>query len=168
LKIVPSSRREEIGPSAVGDNQRIKLAEMSICAANLHRQMLRALNGYTHSFIKTLQHFNALLFVDTPTGKRCTAPVQPNDEASHRPSGTDMAEFTSLDGYMEFQRNVRWKTLYVHDEATRHPKAKGPVYKGGHSYQHPTNKALIWKAKGQKPNWVRELETQGIKPVELP
>ena len=45
--------------------------------------------------------------------------------------------------------------------------AKGPQYKGGHSYQHPTNKALIWNAKGQKPKWLRELETEGERAVEL-
>src|SRR5262249_49537969 len=40
-------------------------------------------------------------------------------------------------------------------------KRKGgqaPLYKGGRLYQHPDNKALVWKANGQKPNWLRELE----------
>ena len=46
--------------------------------------------------------------------------------------------------------------------------AKGPAYHAGHQYQHPTNKALTWNAKGQKPNWLRELETSGAKAVELP
>ena len=46
--------------------------------------------------------------------------------------------------------------------------AKGPQYKGGHTYQHPTNKALIWNAKGQKPKWLRELEADGEKAIELP
>jgi hypothetical protein len=46
--------------------------------------------------------------------------------------------------------------------------AKTPPYKGGHLYQHPANKALVWNAKGQKPGWLRELEGQGGKPVELP
>lgn len=41
------------------------------------------------------------------------------------------------------------------------------LYKGGHLYQHPTNKALVWNAKGQKPNWLRELEGQGGKAVEV-
>jgi hypothetical protein len=45
---------------------------------------------------------------------------------------------------------------------------EGPLYKGGHLYQHPTNKALVWNAKGQKPNWLRELEGQGGKAVEVP
>jgi len=38
---------------------------------------------------------------------------------------------------------------------------KGPQYKGGHTYQHPTNKTLVWNAKGQKPKWLRELEADG-------
>src|SRR5580658_10699059 len=46
-------------------------------------------------------------------------------------------------------------------------KAKGPVYRGGHQYQHPTNKTLIWKGHGQKPNWLRELEASGGKAVEV-
>lgn len=43
-----------------------------------------------------------------------------------------------------------------------------PPYKGGALYQHPTNKALVWNAKGQKPNWLRELEGQGGKAVAIP
>ena len=46
--------------------------------------------------------------------------------------------------------------------------AKGPVYHGGHSYQHPTNKALIWNAKGKKPGWLSALEAEGGKAVEAP
>ena len=46
--------------------------------------------------------------------------------------------------------------------------AKGPQYKGGHTYQHPTQKALVWQAKGQKPNWLRELESAGGTALELP
>src|SRR5664279_3895377 len=45
---------------------------------------------------------------------------------------------------------------------------KGPVYHGGRQYQHPTNKTLVWAAKGQKPGWLRELEAQGGKAIELP
>jgi hypothetical protein len=45
---------------------------------------------------------------------------------------------------------------------------KGPVYHGGHHYQHPTKTALVWTAKGQKPNWVRELEAEGKRPLEVP
>ena len=44
---------------------------------------------------------------------------------------------------------------------------RGAAYKGGHSYQHPTNKGLVWNAKGQKPNWLRELEEQGGKALEV-
>lgn len=44
---------------------------------------------------------------------------------------------------------------------------KSPVYKSGHTYQHPTNKALTWTAKGQKPKWLRELEAAGGKASEI-
>jgi DNA-binding protein H-NS len=44
---------------------------------------------------------------------------------------------------------------------------KGPVYHAGRQYQHPTNKALAWNGKGQKPNWLRELEAGGGKAVEV-
>lgn len=50
---------------------------------------------------------------------------------------------------------------------TKAKPAKGPQYKGGHTYQHPTNKALVWNAKGQKPKWLRDLEADGEKAVEL-
>jgi hypothetical protein len=49
-------------------------------------------------------------------------------------------------------------------------KKKGgqaPLYKGGRLYQHPDNKGLIWKANGQKPNWLRELEAKGGRAVEV-
>ena len=42
-----------------------------------------------------------------------------------------------------------------------------PLYKGGRLYQHPENKAFVWKANGQKPNWLRELEKRGGKAVEV-
>lgn len=45
--------------------------------------------------------------------------------------------------------------------------AKGLVYHTGREYQHPGNKSLVWKAAGQKPNWLRELEEQGKKPIEV-
>ena len=45
--------------------------------------------------------------------------------------------------------------------------AKGPIYKGGHTYYHPTNKTLSWNAKGQKPGWLRELEATGERAVEV-
>jgi hypothetical protein len=44
---------------------------------------------------------------------------------------------------------------------------KGAVYHGGRQYQHPTNKALTWNAKGQKPTWLRELEASGGKAQEV-
>jgi hypothetical protein len=46
--------------------------------------------------------------------------------------------------------------------------SKPPVYRSGHSYQHPTKPELVWNAKGQKPGWLRELEREGRKAVELP
>lgn len=45
--------------------------------------------------------------------------------------------------------------------------AKGPVYHGGHTYQHPTNKALTWNAKGKKPGWLVDLEGKGQAVLEL-
>jgi len=46
-------------------------------------------------------------------------------------------------------------------------KAKGVIYKGGHSYQHPDDKTLVWGAKGKKPHWLVELEAEGERPVEI-
>ena len=40
------------------------------------------------------------------------------------------------------------------------------LYKGGRLYQHPENKTLVWKANGQKPNWLRELEAMGGQALE--
>ena len=45
--------------------------------------------------------------------------------------------------------------------------AKGPAYHSGHQYQHPTNKALTWNAKGKKPGWLVGLETEGKAAVEV-
>jgi DNA-binding protein H-NS len=42
------------------------------------------------------------------------------------------------------------------------------VYKGGHHYRHPSKPELVWNAKGQKPNWLRDLEREGGKAVEVP
>jgi hypothetical protein len=42
------------------------------------------------------------------------------------------------------------------------------MYKAGTLYRHPDDKALTWNAKGQKPNWVRNLEAAGKKPIEVP
>jgi hypothetical protein len=52
---------------------------------------------------------------------------------------------------------------------TKNGKAgKGPVYHGGQRYQHPLKKELVWTAKGQKPNWLRQLEGEGARAIELP
>jgi DNA-binding protein H-NS len=45
--------------------------------------------------------------------------------------------------------------------------AKGPVYHGGHTYQHPANKSLTWNAKGKKPGWLVELEGRGEATIEV-
>jgi hypothetical protein len=50
----------------------------------------------------------------------------------------------------------------------RNGNAKAPVYRGGRHYQHPAMKELVWNAKGQKPNWLRELEREGRRAVEIP
>lgn len=58
--------------------------------------------------------------------------------------------------------------LSLKDVAAGKAKAvKAPAYKGGHIYEHPGNKTLTWNAKGQKPNWLRELEASGGKAVEI-
>lgn len=41
------------------------------------------------------------------------------------------------------------------------------VYRGGHLYRHPAKPELVWNAKGQKPNWLRELEKHGGRAVEV-
>jgi DNA-binding protein H-NS len=41
-------------------------------------------------------------------------------------------------------------------------------YRGGRHYRHPAKPELVWNAKGQKPNWLRELERSGGKAVEMP
>ena len=52
--------------------------------------------------------------------------------------------------------------------ARRKPGTKAPVYRAGYRYQHPHNTELIWNGRGQKPNWLRLLEREGGKAVELP
>jgi DNA-binding protein H-NS len=42
-----------------------------------------------------------------------------------------------------------------------------PVYHSGHTYQHPTNKALVWNGKGKKPGWLVGLEAGGGRPLEV-
>jgi len=44
---------------------------------------------------------------------------------------------------------------------------KGTIYHGGHTYQHPANKSLVWNAKGKKPGWLNALEAEGKTPVEV-
>ena len=56
----------------------------------------------------------------------------------------------------------------VASKATGANRGKTMKYSSGHHYQHPTKKELVWTAKGQKPNWVRELEAEGKRPVEVP
>jgi hypothetical protein len=41
------------------------------------------------------------------------------------------------------------------------------LYKGGRVYQHPTDKTLVWAAKGKKPSWLRELEAGGGSAIEV-
>jgi len=45
---------------------------------------------------------------------------------------------------------------------------RSAAYHGGHHYQHPAKPDLVWNAKGQKPNWLRDLEREGGKAVETP
>jgi hypothetical protein len=42
------------------------------------------------------------------------------------------------------------------------------VYHSGHQYTHPTNKALVYSGVGKKPGWLRQLESQGLKPLNTP
>jgi hypothetical protein len=35
------------------------------------------------------------------------------------------------------------------------------------THRHPTDKTLVWRAKGQKPKWLRELEADGERPIEF-
>jgi len=41
------------------------------------------------------------------------------------------------------------------------------AYRGGRLYRHPAKPELVWNAKGQKPNWLRELEKDGGRAVEM-
>lgn len=51
----------------------------------------------------------------------------------------------------------------VAGKATR----RAVVYKGGRLYRHPSKPDLVWNAKGQKPNWLRELEKHGWRAEEM-
>ena len=44
---------------------------------------------------------------------------------------------------------------------------RAAVYRGGRIYRHPAKPELVWNAKGQKPNWLRELEKNGGRAVEI-
>ncbi len=44
---------------------------------------------------------------------------------------------------------------------------RSAAYRGGRLYHHPAKPELIWNAKGQKPNWLRELEKNGGRAVEI-
>jgi hypothetical protein len=44
----------------------------------------------------------------------------------------------------------------------------GPVYRKGVTYQHPTNKALLYGGHGKKPAWLNALEAEGGRAVEAP
>jgi hypothetical protein len=55
--------------------------------------------------------------------------------------------------------------LSLKDVAGKSAK-RAPAYRGGHHYQHPARPDLVWNAKGQKPNWLRELEREGGKAIE--
>ena len=46
------------------------------------------------------------------------------------------------------------------------PSRRPILYKGGTLYRHPAKPDLVWNAKGQKPNWLRDLEKEGGKAVE--
>jgi hypothetical protein len=51
----------------------------------------------------------------------------------------------------------------VAGKAVRH----SGVYRGGRLYRHPAKPELVWNAKGQKPNWLRELEKNGGRAIEI-
>lgn len=44
---------------------------------------------------------------------------------------------------------------------------RAAVYRGGRLYRHPAKPDLVWNAKGQKPNWLRELEKHGGRAEEI-
>jgi DNA-binding protein H-NS len=47
-------------------------------------------------------------------------------------------------------------------------KAKALTPQASVQYQHPTNKALVWNGKCQKPGWLLDLEKQGGKATQVP
>jgi DNA-binding protein H-NS len=52
-------------------------------------------------------------------------------------------------------------------EVAGKPSRRPVSYKAGSPYRHPSKPELTWNGKGQKPNWLRELEKQGLKAVEI-
>jgi DNA-binding protein H-NS len=56
----------------------------------------------------------------------------------------------------------------VLSKRTNGKSGKGPVYHSGHRYQHPSKFELVWTARGQKPGWLRQLEKEGSRAMELP
>jgi len=44
---------------------------------------------------------------------------------------------------------------------------RAAAYRGGRLYRHPAKPELVWNAKGQKPNWLRELEKEGGRAIEM-
>ena len=57
--------------------------------------------------------------------------------------------------------------LSLKDMGAKKPRSgKAPAYHVGREYRHPSNAALTWNGKGQKPGWLRELEGEGGKAVE--
>jgi hypothetical protein len=55
-------------------------------------------------------------------------------------------------------------TLKDLDRNGKRKSARAVVYQSGHTYQHPTDKTLLWNAKGKKPNWLVGLEADGKTP----
>ena len=57
--------------------------------------------------------------------------------------------------------------LSLNDLKAKRRPVSAKVYHGGRQYQHPTNRALVWKAKGKKPGWLVTLEASGGKAIEI-
>ena len=58
--------------------------------------------------------------------------------------------------------------LSLKDMGAKKPRSgKAPAYHVGRQYRHPSNAALTWNGKGQKPGWLRELEGEGGKAAEI-
>jgi hypothetical protein len=59
--------------------------------------------------------------------------------------------------------------LSLKDVAAKAVKRTAAVtYEGGQNYRHPTKAELLWNAKGQKPGWLRDLEKNGGRAIEIP